>query len=109
MPAEIALPAAAGDRAPTFDQIVERLTCDQALAVPPRVQAECKDPVETKRKYLSQLIHKDPSILLERHGHLLSQAELEAFEPLNKEYEIQHWLQKLQPKKPSSACVKNRY
>ena len=98
-------------QAPGFDQLVDRLAADSALVLPPRAQRECKDggtSVSTKAQYLQQLVHKDPSILLERHGHLLTQPELQAFEPLSQDYEVHFYLQKLLTSKPSQACVKNR-
>lgn len=103
-------PAAAA-QTPVLDQIVERLSADSQLILPQRVQRECKDgkaPERTKSTYLQQVISRDPSIFLERHGHLLTQPELEAFEPLAEDYEVRFYLQRLKASKPSQASVKNR-
>ena len=95
------------------DALVHRLATTSGLALPAHVQrAQAGRPVTelTRQAYLRDLIVKDPSIFLERHGSELTDEELDYFEPLHGDYEVNHFLAALRSKRaPSTSTVKNRY
>ena len=66
-------------------QLAERLAGDPAVVLPARVAAQGTD----RQVYLQQLLCSQPSIVLERHGQQLSEAELQLFQPLGEcDYEV---------------------
>lgn len=94
-------------------EVCKRLSEAPELLLPNHVVRSLKETPTalSKFQYLSELLHRDPSIFLERHGRLLRDAELAMFRPLAAaDYEVAFYLKHInQQRDPPASLVKNRY
>lgn len=64
---------------------------------------------EIRLRYLRSLVTQNPSVFLERHGKLLQEGELQYFQTLSGDYEVNFYLKALRDEKsPPASTVKNR-
>ncbi|GMH41517.1 hypothetical protein BSKO_09427 [Bryopsis sp. KO-2023] len=76
----------------------ERLSHDGDLRLPFSLTGESGSrsvTQEAKQLHLRELLSRDPSIFLERYGSQLSDAEINGFQCLSGDYEVNFYLQKL--------------
>ena len=97
---------------PEAATLCERLSKED-LKLPFSVTSSTADDTEEGRHnkrslYLKELLQRDPAIFLERHGHLLGEAEKKnLFDPLADSYEVRHHLERLNSSNTATR-TKNR-
>ncbi len=74
-------------------QICARLSQMDTTTVPAAMYSNTARPsAEQIETHLKQLLHRDVPVFLERHGSLLTDGELQHFQGLRSDYEVNHYL-----------------
>ncbi|WCJ20761.1 hypothetical protein M5689_002972 [Euphorbia peplus] len=91
-----------------MDSMAERLSAVENLYFPRAVQSNAVNPSQRK-SLLLDLLSRDAAVFLERYGSQLTFEELQEFDMLNNDYEINWHLKNLRSKvSPTSEELKSR-
>lgn len=98
--------------------LVARLSTSDSLRLPAYLTRATPQPDQQAiTTYLSELLQRDPAVFLERYSKLLTQDEIQKFDPLRSDYEVDYWLKQAEtqhdsitaggPKSSSSKALSN--
>lgn len=87
------------------EQLALRLSSVNDLNLPASLTREKPYPdQQVITAYLSELLQRDPAVFLERYGKLLSTEDLDSFQPLRSDYEVDYWLKQAEAAQTSATA-----